>query len=219
MVDAPLDYNLLLGRNWMSSMQAVASSLFRVVCFPLNGKIVTIDQTSFKNPSVTTSSGASISIVEHSQPETGSVGVGMYPSLMGSFSCPAPILMIGSSSGEALTSVRSVSFRMSHMEDPWILPIPNTLSDPIVMDMLLHATMVAYQANLGCVAEPSPSSSWTEEEDPYVLPAWPVESSHAHDFLDSVFHEMKLLLRPFLELSHLGKSYIIDLILFVSLTV
>ena len=26
-VDAPLDYNLLLGRNWMYSMQAIASSL------------------------------------------------------------------------------------------------------------------------------------------------------------------------------------------------
>ena len=30
-VDAPLDYNLLLGRNWMYSMQAVSSSLFHVV--------------------------------------------------------------------------------------------------------------------------------------------------------------------------------------------
>ena len=59
-VDAPLDYNLLLGQNWMYSMQAVASSLFRVVCFPFNGKIVTIDQTSFKNPSVNASLGASI---------------------------------------------------------------------------------------------------------------------------------------------------------------
>ena len=27
-VDAPLDYNILLGQNWMYSMQAVASSLF-----------------------------------------------------------------------------------------------------------------------------------------------------------------------------------------------
>ena len=43
-VDAPLDYNLFLGRNWMYSMQAVASSLFKFVCFPLNGNIVTIDQ-------------------------------------------------------------------------------------------------------------------------------------------------------------------------------
>ena len=42
-VDAPLDYNLLLGQNWMYSMQAIASSLFRVACFPHNGKIVMID--------------------------------------------------------------------------------------------------------------------------------------------------------------------------------
>ena len=42
-VDAPLEYNLLLGSNWMYHMQAVASSLFHVVWFPFNGKIVTID--------------------------------------------------------------------------------------------------------------------------------------------------------------------------------
>ena len=81
-VDAPLDYNLLLGRNWMYSMQAIASSLFHIVCFPFNGNIVTIDQMSFKNLPVTTYLGASILIVEHSQPATGSVGVGMYPSLI-----------------------------------------------------------------------------------------------------------------------------------------
>ena len=146
-VDAPLDYNILLFRNWIYSMQAVASSLFRVVCFPFNGKIVTIDQTSFKNPSVTASSGASILIVEHSQPATGSVGVGMYPSLMGSFSYPA-LILIGSSSGEASKSMRSVSFCMIHIEDPWIIPTPSTPSEPIVMDVPLPATMVAYQANL-----------------------------------------------------------------------
>ena len=64
-VDAPLDYNMLLGRNWMYSMQAVASSLFRVVCFLLNAKIVMIDQMSFKNLCVTVSSGVSILIFEH----------------------------------------------------------------------------------------------------------------------------------------------------------
>ena len=42
-VDAPLDYNLLLGRNWMYIMQSIYSSLFQVVCFLFNGKIVTID--------------------------------------------------------------------------------------------------------------------------------------------------------------------------------
>ena len=45
-----------------------------------------IDQISFKNPCVTASSGASVLIVEYSQTATGSVGVGMYPSLLGSFS-------------------------------------------------------------------------------------------------------------------------------------
>ena len=59
-VDVPLDYNLLLGRNWMYSMQAIASSVFHVVCFPHNGKIVTIDQMSFKNPSPNASSGTSV---------------------------------------------------------------------------------------------------------------------------------------------------------------
>ena len=113
--------------------------------------------------------------------------MGMYPSLMGSFSCPTPILMIGSSSTETSTSMRSVSFHMNHKEDPWILPTPSPSSEPIEMDVSLLATMIAYQANLECVAEPSPSSSWMEEEDPYVVPTWPVDSSDAHDFLDSVF--------------------------------
>ena len=80
-------------------MQAIASSLFRVICFPFNGNIVMIDQKSFHNPSVNASSRASILIINHSQPATGSVGIGMYPSLMGTFSCPVPILMIGSSFG------------------------------------------------------------------------------------------------------------------------
>ena len=55
------------------------------------------------------------------------------------------------------------------------------------MDVPLPTMMVAYQENIYQVAEPSPSSSQTEEEDPYVLPAWAFESSHAHDFLDDVF--------------------------------
>ena len=80
---------------------------------------------SFKNLCVTASSGDSVSIVVHSQPATRSVGVGMYPSLMGTFSCPAPILMIRFSFGGASSSLNSVSFRTTHMEDPWILPSPS----------------------------------------------------------------------------------------------
>ena len=42
-VDAPLDYNLLLGINWFYAMTDVASTVFRTVQFPHLGRIVTID--------------------------------------------------------------------------------------------------------------------------------------------------------------------------------
>ena len=46
-IDAPLDYNLLLGRSWTYAMSAIASAVFRVVVFPHEGKLVTVDQLSF----------------------------------------------------------------------------------------------------------------------------------------------------------------------------
>ena len=113
--------------------------------------------------------------------------MGMYPSLMGTLSCPAPVFMIRSSFSGASFSLNSMSFHTTHMEDHWILPTPSPSNGPIETDVPLPAAMIAYQVNLDCVAEPSPSSSRMEEEDPYVLPAWNFESSHAHDFLDSVF--------------------------------
>ena len=115
------------------------------------------------------------------------MGIGIYPSLMGTFNCPVLIFMMRSSFGGASSSLNSVSFCTTHMEDPWILPSLSTSSMPTETGMSLHAMMVAYQANLDQVAEPSPSSSRMEEEDPYVLPAWTVESSHSHDCLDDVF--------------------------------
>ena len=87
--------------------------------------------------------------------------MGMYPSLMGTFSCPVPVLMIGSSFGGASSSLLSVSFRTTHMEDPWILPSPSPSIGTIEMNVSFPATMVAYQANLDQVAEPIPSSSQT----------------------------------------------------------
>ena len=44
------EFNLLLGRDYVYAMGALVSSLFRVVCFPHNGRIVTIDQLEFTRP-------------------------------------------------------------------------------------------------------------------------------------------------------------------------
>jgi hypothetical protein len=49
-INAPLDYNILFGRSYMYAMKAVASSVFRTMMFPHNGKIVTIDQVSHYEP-------------------------------------------------------------------------------------------------------------------------------------------------------------------------
>ena len=46
-VQGPLDFNLLLGRDYVYAMKAVVSTLFRVMHFPHDGNIVTIDQLSF----------------------------------------------------------------------------------------------------------------------------------------------------------------------------
>ena len=77
--------------------------------------------------------------------------------------------MIGSSFGGA-SSLNSVSFCTTHMEDPWILPSLSPSNGPIKIAVLLPVAMIAYQANLDCVAEPTPSSS-RMEDDLYVLPA------------------------------------------------
>lgn len=47
-VQGPLDYNLLLGRDYIYSMGATVSSFFRVMCFTHEGRVVKlIDQLSF----------------------------------------------------------------------------------------------------------------------------------------------------------------------------
>lgn len=46
-VQGPLNFNLLLSRDYVYAMKAIVSSLFRVMHFPHNGNIVTIDQLTF----------------------------------------------------------------------------------------------------------------------------------------------------------------------------
>jgi len=48
-VDRKLNYNLLLGRSWTYAMTAIVSIVFRIILFPLDGKVITVDQLSFYN--------------------------------------------------------------------------------------------------------------------------------------------------------------------------
>jgi len=46
-VQGALDFSLILGHDYIYAMGALVSSLFHVVCFPHNGRMVIIDQLSF----------------------------------------------------------------------------------------------------------------------------------------------------------------------------
>lgn len=59
-VPGPLDYNLLLGHDYAYDMGAIFSTLFRVICFPHEGKIFTIDLLSFPSPNMASSQPSSV---------------------------------------------------------------------------------------------------------------------------------------------------------------
>ena len=49
-ISAQLDYKLLLRRSYMYAMRAVTSTIFCLMMFPHEGKIVTVDQLTYHDP-------------------------------------------------------------------------------------------------------------------------------------------------------------------------
>jgi hypothetical protein len=71
-----------------------------------------------------------VPLIEISEMETERIGVGMYPSLMGTFNFPTPVLYIRATLGEyskwrpSIPVTRVSFFRTTYFEDPWVLPSP-----------------------------------------------------------------------------------------------
>jgi hypothetical protein len=174
-VDAPLDYNLLLGHNWTYAMVVVVSSVFFTLCFPHQGDIVTIDQLSFVYSTPNASVGSSILVVDNSQLETENIDVRMYSSLMGTFDFSVLIHHIYAMSSMPALVERSMTFRNSYFSDPWTLP-SLTLSIEVQshasMTMPLSAVEIAYQDILDSSVDPDPVPLQTIKEDPFPRPMW-----------------------------------------------
>jgi hypothetical protein len=77
-VDAPLEYNFLLGHTWFYEMIIVVWLVFRVLFFPHQGNIITIDQIEFCTPYLRTDAGSNIPFVNDSQNDYASVGAGIF---------------------------------------------------------------------------------------------------------------------------------------------
>jgi len=120
--DAPLNYNLLLGHSWIDSMCIVVSTLFRVLRFPHQGKVTTVDQLAFFNVDSRTSN---VPFISKTPPSYENVGVGLLKDsmLMGTFPIPPPNIP---SPFFALINMISTSVSETHDPyDPWIVPNPS----------------------------------------------------------------------------------------------
>jgi hypothetical protein len=123
--DAPLDYNLLLGRSWIDSMHAVVSTLFHVLCFLHQGKVVTFDQLAFFNSNSCTSN---IPFISKTPPGYENVCVGILKdsTLMGTFPIPPPDI-----SPPFVASINMISTTVHETPtsyDPWVVPNPGDYS-------------------------------------------------------------------------------------------
>jgi hypothetical protein len=186
-VDAPIDYNLLLGRSWTYAMQAVVAAFFRILLFPHEGRIVTIDQLSFSRPDPAL--GAStVPMVDNPQAGVINVGVGLCPSLMGTFDYPPPHGNVKFISNHHKAEIFHVSsFRTTYFQDPWILPSPSTTVDETGhagMTIPLSVAEVAYSLVQQASATPGPTPA--HELDPSLEPIWAQDSLANTDSLDLV---------------------------------
>jgi hypothetical protein len=110
-------------------MQAVVATVFRVLLFPHQDRIVTIDQLSFSrsNPSLGVSM---VPMIDNPQPGVVNIGVGLCPSLMGTFNYPPPQGDAKFMSDHHKVEILQVSsFRTTYFTDPWILPSPSAMME------------------------------------------------------------------------------------------
>jgi hypothetical protein len=106
-IDAPLDYNILLGRTYMDAMKAVESSVFRTIMFPHNGKIVTIDQVTHYEPNPSASLDNILPLIHNDVYPLVEMGPGIfkYPSLLGTYHGAPPLLPLAKYASFPLTEL------------------------------------------------------------------------------------------------------------------
>jgi hypothetical protein len=186
-VDASLDYNILLERSWTYAMQAVVATVFRVLLFPHEDRIVTIDQLSFSRSDL--SLGVStVLMIDNPQPGIVNVGVGLCPYLMGTFDYPPPQDDVKFISDHHKVDIFKVSsFGTTYFTDLWILPsLLATMEGTWHMGMFMPLSVaeVAYSLVQQTSANPDPTP--TQEFDPLLEPIWAQGSLTNTNSLDLV---------------------------------
>jgi hypothetical protein len=102
-------------------MHAFVSTLSRVVHFPHQAKVVTVDQLAFFNSDTCT---GNVPFIAKTPPGYENIGVGILKdySLMGTFPIPPPDVPCSSVASINMISTLPRELPVSH--DPWIVPDP-----------------------------------------------------------------------------------------------
>jgi hypothetical protein len=151
-VDAPLNYNLLLGRSWFYAMIAIASSVFQCVQFPHQGKIVTVDQLDFCTIDAHTPATNNIPFLGDHKIMYESIGVGLLKdsSLMGTFPTPLPPTTHHISTVDMISTV---AYQSLESFDPWIVPSPlefDALGDTVPLSPI-ETSYVSIQSHFSLI--------------------------------------------------------------------
>jgi hypothetical protein len=142
-IDALLDYNILFGRSYMYAMKAVASSVFRTMMFPHNGKIITIDQVSHYEPNPSANLDNILPLIHTNQDTYPLVemGPGIFkdPSLLGTYHGAPPLL-------HPANQVCVISSNKTHTEDTCppqeasVIPDVPIVTEPLLPEPLVHSS-------------------------------------------------------------------------------
>jgi hypothetical protein len=212
-VDAPLDYNLLLGRSWTHT---VVATVFRLFLFPHEGQIVTIGQLSLSRPDPS-SRASMVSMIYNPQPDTVNIGVGLFPLLMGTFNYPPPsgkIKLISTAPNQPRAKIfQMLSFRTTYFHDPWNIPSPSTSMKEIGHSgMAIPLSMIEVAYNIVQQASSDPDLTPPQELDPVLEAIWAQGSLAITIFLvpvvpldEAIIEALTGLDRPWDDLHH--RSY------------
>lgn len=177
-VNAPLDYNLLLGRSWFYPMRVVTSTVYRLVHFPHQGRIVSIDQLDYYSPNVQFDAIANVPLVNsHAVIEL--IGARHFkdPCLMGVFPPPVPDAFVA--------RINMISSVGTFVGDPWILPSPTEVEQygnamPLSPDEETYSAI--HSESVSHICPPTEG-----ELDQYSFPEWAdIPSFSSHDFLNDI---------------------------------
>jgi hypothetical protein len=182
-VDAPLDYNLLLGRSWFYAITSIASSVFRCVQFPHQGKIVTVDQLDFFITDARAPATNNIPFLGDHEITYETIGFGLlkYSSLMGTFLTPLPPTTHHIATVDMISTT---TYQSLESYDPWIVPSPMefiALGDTMPLSPV-ETSYIAIQFD-----SPSSDDQHLLAPNSYSMPSWLSSFPYMIDHISPIF--------------------------------